>query len=85
MSEYENDPRVTKVSDTEFHIQINVDREPWRIYTEGGRWFSQSPPNTNPLLPDYYTFEHPSKETAFESIVGTRSTVLRPDGDTVRF
>lgn len=76
MSDYENDPRVTKVSDDEYHIDI-ADQGVWRVFRSGSWWFSEAPP-APPFTPHGQTFEHPSKETAFESIVGDRTTVVMP-------
>jgi hypothetical protein len=78
MTSYENDPRVTRLSDDEYHANIE-NSGAWRIYREGGRWYSESP-TPLPFQTDRATYEHPSKETAFESILGDRSTIVLPNG-----
>jgi hypothetical protein len=71
MTNYENDPRVTRVGDDDYQIDIE-DQGTWRIYRDGDRWFSQAPPSTSPFLPDDMTFEHPSKAEAFNALLNPR-------------
>jgi len=79
MTEFENDPRVTLVGDDDYRIAVG--RGSWRVYRDGDRWFSQAPPSDSPFLPDDMTFEHPSKEEAFKSMLNPRGgQVVVPPG-----
>jgi hypothetical protein len=75
MSYYENDPRVTQVGDDEYQIDTGP-HGPWRVYRDGDRWFSESPPNDSPHLPDHMTFEHPSKEEAFKAMLNPKGGAI---------
>jgi hypothetical protein len=67
MTDYENDPRVTRVGDDDY--QVDTEGRWWRIYRDGDRWFSQAPPGTSPFVLHDVTFEHPSKTEAFKVLL----------------
>jgi len=66
MTDYRNDPRVTCIGDDEYRIAVG--REPWRVYRDGNRWFSECPEGI-PFREGPLVFEHPSEEEAFKSML----------------